>query len=430
MSGGTVFLIMLVLIVLGIPVAFSITASSILFLIVTELKPLLIVPQKMITGLDSFPLLAVPLFILVGNLMDVGGISKRLVKWCDMIVGGLPGGLGIVTIMSCTIFAALTGSGPATVAAIGAIMIPSMIQNGYKLETAGGMVAAAGALGPIIPPSICMIVYGVTMNLSVPAMFMGGVIPGLIIAFLLIIVNTVIALRSPEILIYRHASKFSAKAFLKITVEALGALLLPVVVLGGIYGGIFTPTEAASIGVIYSLIVGMLVYRELKLKDLPKILLKSIETAAMVNFIIGCANILSWITAVTQLSKQIIDFLMTFVNSQFTYLIMLNLFLFVVGALLDTSAAIILIAPVLIPLGISLGLDPLHLGVLFTINIVVGYVTPPFGYNLFTACSITGLKFDKLVRGVLPFMLIEMAAVMLFAYVPGIITWLPRAFGY
>lgn len=357
--------------------------------------------------------------------MDKGGISRRLVQWADSLVGSLPGGLGIVGIVACTIFAALTGSGPATVAAIGALLIPSLIENGYPPETSAGLIAAAGALGPIIPPSIPMIIYGVTMNLSIPKMFMAGIVPGLFIGGLLIAVNLVIAHRTPAILRHREDQRFNLKVFLKNTWSALGALLLPVIILGGIYGGIFTPTEAASVGVVYSLFVGTAVYHEIKIRDLPKILINTMKVAAMVDFIIGAANLLSWIMSVTQASQVFYEFFSAFVKNKYVYLLILNLLLFVIGALIDTVAAIIIVAPILVPFGLQLGLDPLHLGVLFVINLVIGYVTPPFGYNLFTACSVSGLKFDRVVKGVLPFLIVEMAGVMILAYVPGLITWLP-----
>lgn len=425
---GTMFILMLIFIFAGVPVAFSILGSGIWFLLETGMKPLTLVCQRAVTGLDSFPLLAVPLFVFVGDLMDRGGISKRMIKWAESLLGWMPGGLGVVTIVSCAIFAALTGSGPATVAAIGSIMIPSLVKNGYSIKTAAGMTAAGGALGPIIPPSIPMIIYGVTMSLSIPKMFIAGIVPGLILMLLLIAVNLCIALRSPEILKHR-GSAFSLREFLKNTWSALGALLLPVIILGGIYSGVFTPTEAAAVGVVYALFVGIFVYKEIKFSDLPKALVKSMETAAMVDIIIAAANLLSWIMSVTQISNQVVGFLSGFIVNKYIYLLVLMVLLFVVGALMDTVAAIIIIAPVIVPMGIELGLDPLHLGMIFVINLVIGYVTPPFGYNLFTACSVTGLKFNEIVKGVFPFLLIEMAAVMLFAFVPDIIMWLPGVLG-
>ena len=421
---GIMFIIMLALIFVGVPVAFSILGSGIWFLLATDMKPLALVCQRAVTGLDSFPLLAVPLFVFVGDLMDRGGISRRMIRWAESFLGWMPGGLGVVTIVSCAVFAALTGSGPATVAAIGSIMIPSLVKNGYPMKTAAGMAAAGGALGPIIPPSIPMIIYGVTMGVSIPQMFVAGIVPGLLLAALLILVNLVIAVKNPEILRHRGTS-FSIKEVLKNTWSALGALLLPVIILGGIYSGVFTPTESAAVGVVYALFVGIFVYREIKLSDLPKALVKSMETAAMVDIIIVAANLLSWIMSVTQVSTVIIEALSAFILNKYVYLLVLMLLLFVVGALMDTVAAIIIIAPVIVPMGIQLGLDPLHLGMIFVINLVIGYVTPPFGYNLFTACSVTGLKFNQVVKGVLPFLLIEMAAVMLFAYVPSLTTWLP-----
>lgn len=421
---GLTFILMLILIFFSVPVAFSILGSGMVFLTATGMKPLTLVVQRVVSGLDSFPLLAVPLFVLVGEIMDSGGISRRMVKWAESLVGWLPGGLGIVTVVSCALFAALTGSGPATVAAIGGIMIPSLVKKGYSKESAAGLVAASGALGPIIPPSIPMIIYGVTMNLSIPKMFIAGIIPGLVITLFLIILNIVLSRKSS--LSLESNIKFSMKEFLKNTWSASGALLIPIIILGGIYGGVFTPTEAAAIGVAYALIVGLFIYREIKIKDLPRILVKSMETAAMVNFIIAAANLLSWIMSVTKVSTTIIEFLSIFISNKYNYMLILMVLLFFVGALIDTVAAIIIIAPIIVPLGIQLGWDPLHLGVIFVINLVIGYVTPPFGYNLFTACSITGLKFDKIVKGVLPFLILEILLVLLFAYVPTFITFLPN----
>ena len=237
-----------------------------------------------------------------------------------------------------------------------------------------------------------------------------------------------ISIKNPQIL-KESRKKFSLKKLIINTWKSLGALLLPIIILGGIYSGIFTPTEAAAIGVVYSLIIGIFVYKEIKIKELPKLLVKSMETAAMINIIIAAANLLSWIMSATEIGKSIINIFNQFIHTKTTYLIVLMLILFIVGALMDTVAAIIILAPVLVPFGIQLGLDPLHLGMIFVINLVIGYVTPPFGYNLFTACSITGLKFNDIVKGVLPFLLIEIVAVFLFAFIPEIILFLPKIIG-
>ena len=417
------------LMLIGVPVAFSIISAGMVYL-ATSGTSMLVVAQRLIYGLNSFTLLAVPLFILVGNLMDFGGISKRLTDWAKSLLGWLPGGLGIVTVFSCAIFAALTGSGPATVAAIGSIMLPSMLKAGYSKEESAGLVAAAGALGPIIPPSIPMIIYGVTMSLSIPAMFVAGVVPGLVIALALSIVNVLFSYKNPEVRKHAREQKFDLVYSFKMFWKALGALGLPVLILGGIYGGIFTPTESAAVGIVYALIVGFAL-GELRIRDLPRILISSLKTSTMVNFIIAAASIFSWVVSKSQIGAAIsYAFILMVGGSQAMYLFVLVLILLVVGCLMDNVAATLILAPILIPVGISLGCNQLHIGMLFCICLVVGFVTPPFGYNLFTAVSISGLNFKQIVKGTIPFLLTEIALLFLFAYVPGLITWLPRMMGY
>lgn len=420
----SIFLIILMLIfmIIGIPVAYSIMLSSAFFLLITDMRPVVLVAQRLVTGMDSFPLLAVPLFVLTGTLMEGGGISRRLTDWADTLVGGISGGMGMVAVVSCGIFAALTGSGPATVAAIGTLMIPSMVQQGYNPRRAAGLVAAAGALGPIIPPSIPMIVYGVTANVSIPKMFIGSAVPGLFIMILLMGVNYLFAKKDG---LKGAERSFDLLNFLKASYSALGALLMPIIILGGIYGGVFTPTEAATVGVVYSFLIGVLIYKELRFKDLGRMLVKSAEVSAMVIFIIGAANLLQWIMSATQMPVTAANYVVSVIHSAFAYLVLLNILLFIVGALMDTVAAIIILAPILVPIGLKFGMDPVHLGVLFVVNLVIGYVTPPFGYNLFTASSITKLPLQEVIKGIWPFLLVEMAAVMILAFVPPLITWLP-----
>lgn len=424
-----VFIVLFGLMLLGVPVAFAILSSGMAYLVSTDTS-LLMVAQRLVYGLNSFTLLAVPLFILVGNLMDFGGISKRLTDWAKSLLGWLPGGLGIVTVFSCAIFAALTGSGPATVAAIGSIMLPSMVKAGYAKDTSAGLVAAAGALGPIIPPSIPMIIYGVTMNLSIPAMFVAGVVPGLVIAGALAVVNIFFAYKNPEVIRQAGTMKFDLRLSLKLFWKALGALGLPVLILGGIYGGVFTPTESAAVGIVYALIVGFAL-RELKIKDLPHILISSLKTSTMVNFIIAAASLFSWVVSKSQIGTVISDAFISLVGgSQTVYLLALVIILLIVGCLMDNVAATLILAPILIPVGITLGCNELHIGMLFCICLVVGFVTPPFGYNLFTAVSISGLNFKQIVKGSLPFLITEILLLFVFAFVPGIITWLPSVMGF
>lgn len=418
---GLLFIFLFLFMALGLPIAFSIMASSAAFLYVTNLKPLVLVAQRLVVGMDSFPLLAIPLFILAGYLMEESGLSKRLVRWVEMVFGWVPGSMGVTTIIACTIFAALTGSGPATVAAIGSIMVPSMIKSGYRPASAAGLTAAAGALGPVIPPSIAMIVYGSTMGVSIPKMFVGGVMPGLFIAFMLLLLNV---WQTKKWGLKGLAASYTVTERLVITRQALGALLLPVIILGGIYGGVMTPTEAATIAVLYSMALGF-GYRELTLKKFYVALIRTGETSAVVVFIIASANLFGWLLSTTRLPVFIAEAVITVINSQALYLLLLCLLLFFVGALMDTLASIVVLAPVLVPIGISLGVDPLHMSILFCVNLIVGFITPPFGVNLFTAVSVTGLSYSEVVKGVIPYMLVMMLAVLLITFIPAIATWLP-----
>jgi C4-dicarboxylate transporter DctM subunit len=426
---GLVFIVLFALMLIGVPVAFAIMSAGISYLAITNTN-IAVLAQRMVFGMNSFTLLAVPLFILVGNLMDFGGISRRLTDWAKSLLGWLPGGLGVVTVFSCAIFAALTGSGPATVAAIGSIMLPAMTKAGYSKQTSAGLVAAAGALGPIIPPSIPMIIYGVTMNLSIPAMFVAGIIPGLVIAGALSLVNIIFAYRNPEVLSSAKTIHFNAKECFKMFWKSLGALGLPVLILGGIYGGIFTPTESAAIGIVYALILGFAL-GELKVKDLPRILISSLKTSTMVNFIIAAASLFSWVVSKSQVGVVISKGFINMVGGNTElYLFTIVVILLIVGCLMDNIAATLIIAPILIPVGITLGCNKLHLGMLFSICLVVGFVTPPFGYNLFTAISISGLNFKQIVKGSLPFLVTEIVLLFVFAYVPQLITFLPALLGF
>lgn len=413
---------LLVLIIFGVPIAFSIGLSGAFFLVVTQMRPLILVAQRLMVGMDSFALLAIPLFTLAGYIMEQGGLSKRLVDWAQSIFGWFPGSMGTITIVCCTVFAALTGSGPATVAAIGSIMIPAMISSGYKKENAAGLLAAGGALGPIIPPSISMIVYGTTMSLSVPDMFLAGIVPGLMLALGYIGINTVYAVKNN---IKRNEQKYSAMECLVFTWKALAVLMLPVIVLGGIYGGIFTPTEAASVCVLYSVMLGVL-YKELSWKKLIIAMEKTVETSAMVVFIVGMSGLLGWVLAAAKIPAMIANSVIPMFSNKYVYMIILMMLLFVVGCVMEILASIVILAPILVPIGIQMGWDPLHLGIIFCVNLIVGYITPPFGVNLFTAASTAGVPFAGVLKGVIPYLLASVAIVLILAFIPDIILFLPR----
>lgn len=417
-----IVVVLFVLFFLGMPIAFSIITTVAGYLIVTDARPLILVAQRCYAGLDSVACLAVPLFTLAGYLMEKGGISKRLVDWVGMLLGGIRGSLGIVAVVTCTIFAALTGSGPATVCAIGGILYLPMVQSGYPEKMANGLIAAGGSLGPIIPPSIAMIVYASTMGTSITKMFAGALIPGLVIS-LTLCVTVYFQARKYNIPVRKEKHAF--KEFLKATVNAFGVLLIPVVVLGGIYGGFVTTTEAAALACVMSLILGFL-YKELNLKSLLHCLAQTVETSAMVMFIMGAAAGFTWLLNATQLPAKLVSAIVPLINgSQFLYLLALFLILLLVGALMDTLTSVVILAPILIPIGTNLGLDPLHLGVVFCVNLIVGFITPPYGINLFTVCSVTKTPFNDVVKGVSPYVVVELLCVLLFTFCPFFTTWLP-----
>ncbi|KDB59490.1 TRAP transporter large permease [Bordetella bronchiseptica] len=411
------FSLMFALFLAGIPIAFSLLLCGAIFLMATGLRPLIVVPQRVMAGLDSFPLLAIPLFILMGNLMEKAGLSRRLIDLIDMLVGRVHGALGYVTILACAMFGALTGSAPATVAAIGAIMMPAMIAQKYPPQLATGVTASAGALGNIIPPSIALILYGATVNVSIPKLFVANIIPGLLMALAFMVTNFLLArrLRVPR----QPARAYTAGQAARVVWRAVPPLLMPVVILGGIYGGVFTPTEAAAVGVALSLVLG-LCYRQFTARNLWRVMVGSVETSSMVGFILGGAGIFGWILASARIPTLLATELAPILDSQFLYLALLTVFLLLVGCIMDAGASIIILAPILVPIGLVLGVDPIHLGVVFCVNLVVGFFTPPFGLNLFTTVSVSRQPYEVVVRGVLPFVLAAIVVLFILAYVPGL----------
>lgn len=357
--------------------------------------------------------------------MDKGGLSKRLVAFLEKAFFWIPGGMGTITVLCCAVFAALTGSGPATVAGIGAIMYPAMMAGGYKKDSAAGLLACGGALGPVIPPSICMIVYGTTMGVSVPAMFMAAIGPGLIMALCLITANILVC-RKQNI---RQAKKrYSPGEIWEAFLHAWGVLLLPVIVLGGIYGGVFTPTEAAAVCVAFAMILGIC-YRELSIQNLIDSLVKTVETSSMVIIIVGMSAILSWILSATGIPAQIASAVTPYLGNKYVYIIVLLLILFAIGCLMETVASMLILGPILVPIGLVLGMSDLHLSIVFSVALVVGMVTPPFGLNLFTACATTGQTFMQVVKGMIPYLAALIVAVILVAFIPELALFLPEWMG-
>lgn len=420
---GTMFTLMLI----GVPVVVAMLAACAVLLLTLETYPLVLIPQRIIVSLDSFPMLAAPLFILAGELMAGSSISKRLVDVVSVFFGRSRSGMGIVTIVACTIFAALTGSGPATVAAIGAVMMPALLKQGYNSGDAAGLIACGGTLGPIIPPSICMIVYACTMSQSVTYMFMGSIIPGLMIALGLVLTNMVICRRKD---IHPIAIHHSTKEVLQLVWKSLGVLATPILVLGSIYGGIATPTEAAVVACVYSAALGFF-YKDLNVKKLIAIVRKSAAQSAVLSIILGASGPFGWVLSATKVPTILTEAFISFIPSPNIYLALFTILLFILGAIMYNIPVICILGPVLVPVGVAMGLDPLHLGIVFCVNLIIGFVTPPFGINLFAACATTGDGYANVVKGATPYIVVEMVIVVIITYIPYFSLILPKLFyGY
>lgn len=404
-----------ILLVLNIPIAISLGMAGIIALVFGDMPtPPLLIAQRMFTSLDSFPFMAIPFFMLAGGFMEQGGMSRRLVNFAQAIVGSLKGGLGIITIVSCAFFAALSGSNPATVAAIGSIMIPAMIQAGYPMSFAAALAAAGGTLGVVIPPSIPMVTYGVVTNTSIGDLFIGGLIPGILLATSLIGV----VIWKAHTLNLPRGEKSSIQKLWQTGREAILALLMPVIILGGIYGGIFTPTEAAAVAVVYAFIVGVLIFKEINLDRTIQIILKASVNTAVVFFVIATSSSFSWLLTSLQVPAKVAAAMLEVSRNPFIIVLFLNVVLLFLGAILETQAIILLVTPIIFPLAQQLGIHPIVLGILIVVNTSVGMITPPMAVNLFVACSLTGLTIEKISRAILVFLAAELVTLLLISNLP------------
>lgn len=417
--------VMALLLAFGVPVAFSIGLSGMFFLLVTGLKPMVVVAQSSVNGVDSFTMLAIPMFTLAGYLMESSGMSKRLVNCMEKLLGNSTGGVGTVTIVCCAIFAALTGSGPATVTAIGCIMLPAMLNAGYSRGETGGMLSAAGALGPIIPPSICMIVYGSTMGVAVPDLFIAAVIPGILLAVAMILANSVMSRRrSRKIAADVPKKHYTSKEVLASVVQALPTLFLPVIILGGIYSGIFTPTEVAVVAVFYTIFWGF-IYREMKFADIVRSLKRTVATTGMVMFIMAMAAVFTFLLSTARIPTMIARSIVPYLNNRYVFMALMLVLLLIAGCIMEVLSLVVILAPIIIPIGLQLGADPIHLGVTFCITLVVGLATPPFGMNLFTASAVCETPFVEVVKGVWPYLIAMAVTIVLIAFISQLTLLLP-----
>jgi C4-dicarboxylate transporter DctM subunit len=401
------FLSILILLLLGMPIAFALGIGSCFSLLSDTTLPMVLVPQRMFTALDSWPIMAIPLFMLAGELMDKGGISRRTVEFSSACFGFVKGSLGMVSVMASMIFAGVSGSSTADTAAVGSIMMPAMKKKGYDMDFATALIAAAGAIGPIIPPSILMILIGYVTDTSVASLFLAGIVPGVLIGIGLMMVSFLHALKGGKA--YLSTSKFLFRQVLRTGKNALPGLGLPFIIVFGILGGIFTATEAAVVAAVYGLIVGMLVYREITPKDLPKIFLKSAETSCVVMFIACTAFLFAWLITVKQLPVHLGDFLRANI-----------------GMFMESFSAIIVFMPILFPIAQSYGVDPVHFGIIATVNLAIGYITPPYGATLFVSCGISGRKIRDVTPRVVPIIAAMIIVLLIVTYFPETFMWIPK----
>jgi len=408
-----------ILFVLGVPIAVSIGLASVIGIEAHGRLPLLLVAQRMFTGIDSFPLMAIPLFILAGNLMSAGGISHRLVELAKSLVGGVQGGLACTCVLTCMLFASVSGSSVATTFAIGAILIPAMVKHNYPKPLAASIQASSAELGVLIPPSIPLILYGVSTDTSVGKLFVAGIGPGIVVAGSLMALVLVICRMRGIGKDDGEGRAAPGAAFL----SALPALLVPVVILGGIYSGIFTPTEASAAAVAAALIVGMGLYKELKFRDLPEIFKKTVISTSAIMIIISAASLFSFLITRSGLPNEIAAWFRDIFESRIAFLLAVNVLLLIVGMFIETSAAILVLAPILTPIAISYGVDPVHFGLIIVVNLALGMITPPLGVNLFAACAVADLRVEKIIPQLVWFVLTVFAALMVITYVPAITLW-------
>ncbi len=411
--------------ILGVPIAFSLGVASVATLEFASNLPLTLAAQRLFTGTDSFPLMAIPFFMLAGELMESGGISRRLFDFAHALVGFVAGGLAMVAVVAAMFFAGISGAAAADTAAVGAVSIPAMIRKGYDKGFAAAVQAAGGSIGVIIPPSIPMIIFGVVGGVSIGKMFLGGFIPGALIGGSLMLVSYFLAKRAG----YERETFLGVREIGRTFIGAIWALLMPLIILGGILGGIFTPTEAAVVAVLYGAVVGFIIYRELRLRELPKILAKAAISTSTVMLLIGTANIFGWILTSQRVPQSVAAYLVSLTASPFVLYSLILACLLVVGTFMETSASLIILTPVFLPVIQQFGIDPVHFGVVMVTALAIGMLTPPLGICLFISCNIARIQLTEIIRYILPFLLVMIGVLLLITYVPWIVMVIPDMVG-
>lgn len=407
------FLIFIIFLIIGLPVAFSLGLSSLFYFIINAI-PLITLPQKMFAGMNSFVLLCVPGFILAGNLMNQGGITTRIIKFSNSFVGHIRGGLAQANIVASMIFAGISGTATGDVASLGAILIPAMEEEGYDTDFSCAVTASSSTIGPIIPPSLPMIIAATITGLSVTKLFIAGIIPGLLLGFGMMIVSYIISKKRN----YPKETRATLKEIWQSFSKAIWALLMPILILVCILGGLTTPTEASILAVIYSLFVGLFIYKDLTLKMLPKILKESAITTTAILILIGLANVFAWILSMEQIPQLVANSLLSITSNKYLILLLINLLLLFVGTFMETNAALTILFPTLLSVAVKIGVSPIQFAIVVVLNLVIGLTTPPVGVCLFIASTIGKISLGKLAKAVLPFLFVSLLVLTLVTYFP------------
>ena len=411
----------------GMPISLAIGVTALGGLLVMQGIPLVVIPQKMFIGCDAFPLLAIPLFVLGGDLMLKGEITRGLLNFADLVVGRIRGGLAHATIVACAIFAGITGSAVADASAIGSVMIPAMHSAGYPKNYAAAVTASASIMGPIIPPSLVMVFFSLVTGASVGGLFMGGVVPGILIAVSLMTVNYFTSRKHGY---QRRETRYGWLQTLRICVKSIPVMLMPLIIVGGILGGIFTPTEAAGVGVLYALLIGFFVLGTLKLRDLPDLFMNTAKITSVVLLLLATTNVLSWIVTMQNVPQKTLAFFTSISTNPMVFLMLVNILLLITGCIIDTAPAIFLLVPIFAPVAKGYGIDLIHFGIIVTVNLCIGLLTPPVGSCLFIGSSLAKISLEELLKPLWPFLIAEIAILLLITYVTPLVMWLPRTLGY
>ena len=425
MSASFIFILLLALMLTGMPISISLGLTVLSFLFLFTQVPLESVALKLFTGIEKFEIMAIPFFILAGNFLTHGGVAKRMIRFASSMVGHMYGGLGLSGVLACALFAAISGSSPATVVAIGSILLPAMVKAGFPKKFGAGIITTSGALGILIPPSIVMVMYSVATNTSVGALFMAGIVPGALLALTLGGVTYYRARKFD----YPRLEKASWGERWKTFRASVWGLLLIVIVMGGIYTGLFTPTEAAAMSAVYAFIIAVFVYKDLSLKDVPRVLLNSANMSAMLLYIITNAMLFSFIMTNENIPQALANWMLGNGLGIITFLLACNIILLLAGNFMEPSSIVLIFAPILFPVAMKLGIDPVHFGIIMVVNMEVGMCHPPVGLNLYVASGITKMGITELTIAVWPWLLSMLGFLMVVTYWPGLSLWLPRMLG-